>query len=505
MFDKRKSGILAHPTSFPSPYGIGDLGAGAYEFIDFLKAANQKLWQVLPLGPTGYGDSPYQSFSSFAGNHYLISPDILVKQGWLSASALAYANFDPRAVDYGPVIEYKTSLLKKAYTEFKTRATTADKSRLTKFCKRHSAWLDDYALFMALKEYHGGAPWTDWPQELAMREPKALTEIKTKLADEIALTKFLQWEFFNQWEKLRAYANAADIKIIGDIPIFVSMDSADIWASPELFALDKDGKPTGVAGVPPDYFSETGQLWGNPLYKWDAHKKTDFEWWCKRVEATLEFVDEIRIDHFRGFESNWAIPFGAKTAVKGKWVKGPGKALFAALEKKLGQLPIIAEDLGIITPPVERLRTGLKLPGMKVLQFAFDSEGESVYLPHMYEDSRIIVYTGTHDNDTTLGWYTSASEADKDYLRRYMNISGENVAWDMIRLAFSTTGVYAIVPVQDLMSLGTEYRMNRPGTTDGCWQFRYTKDMLHDEYASHLVYLSKLFHRNENSNAKTKK
>jgi len=494
---KRQSGILTHPTSFPSPYGIGDLGTGAYEFINFLKAANQKLWQVLPLGPTGYGDSPYQSFSSFAGNHYLISPDILVEHGWLSPSDLEGADFNPRSVDYGPVVKYKTDILKKAHATFKATASAADKSRLTKFSKRHSAWLDDYALFMALKDYHNGAPWTDWPKALANRDIKALAEMGAKLSDEIALTKFMQYEFFRQWDKLRTYANAAGIKIIGDIPIFVSMDSADIWAAPELFALDKNGKPTAVAGVPPDYFSETGQLWGNPLYKWDTNKKTGFEWWCRRVEATLMFVDEIRIDHFRGFESYWAIPNGADTAISGKWHKGPGKAFFAALEKKLGCLPIIAEDLGIITPAVNRLRKGLKLPGMRVLQFAFNPEDKSVYLPHLYEDSHTIVYTGTHDNDTTEGWYASAKETEKDYLRRYLNISGEDVAWDMIRLALSSTGVYAIVPIQDVMRLGTEDRMNKPGTASGCWQFRYTSDMLRDEYATQLKYLSSLYHRND--------
>ncbi|MCL2404003.1 MAG: 4-alpha-glucanotransferase [Defluviitaleaceae bacterium] len=496
MCKKRRSGILVHPTSFPSPYGIGDLGAGAYSFIDFMKAANQKLWQVLPLGPTGYGDSPYQSFSSFAGNHYLISTDILVEQGWLSTSDLQVVDFNPRAVEYGPVIEYKTSLLKKAHEKFKSHATTTDLNQFTRFCKQHRAWLDDYALFMALKDYHGGAPWTDWPKALAKRDVKALADMKTQLSNEISLTKFLQYEFFRQWDKLRAYANAAGIKIIGDIPIFVSMDSADIWAATELFALDSNGKPTAVAGVPPDYFSKTGQLWGNPLYNWDAHKKTGFEWWCKRVEAVLNFVDEIRIDHFRGFESYWAVPYSAKTATEGKWQKGPGKPLFDALEKKLGQLPIIAEDLGIITPAVNRLRKRLKLPGMKVLQFAFNPEDESVYLPHLYEDSETVVYTGTHDNDTTVGWYTSAKDTEKDYLRRYLNVSGENVASDMIRLAFSTTGVYAIVPIQDVLGLGTEDRMNTPGTTDGCWQFRYTGDMLQEEYAVQLKYLSELFHRN---------
>jgi len=497
MFDKRYSGILAHPTSFPSPYGIGDLGHGAYSFIDFLAASNQKLWQVLPLGPTGYGDSPYQSFSSFAGNYYMISPDLLMEQGWLTQADLNDPGFDPRAVDFGPIIKYKMDLLKKAYTAFKTQAATPEKSRFTKFCKSHKVWLEDYALFMALKNYHNGAPWTQWPSTLANREPKALAQIKSTLADEINFNMFLQYEFFRQWGKLRTYANNAGIKIIGDIPIFVSMDSADIWAAPGLFALDEKGKPTAIAGVPPDYFSETGQLWGNPLYKWEAHKETGFEWWCKRVAATLEFVDIVRIDHFRGFEAYWAVPSDAKDAIKGKWKKGPGKALFEAMKKTLGQLPIIAEDLGIITPAVEKLRTGLKLPGMKVLQFAFDPEAKSVYLPHLHTDSLTVAYSGTHDNDTTMGWYGAATEAEKDYFRRYMNVSGDDIAWDMIRLAFSTTAAYAIVPIQDVMSLGTEDRMNQPGCAMGWWRFRYTADMLRDEYRERLAYLSELFHRNE--------
>jgi len=496
MFETRQSGILAHPTSFPGQYGIGDLGQGAYSFIDFLKASNQKLWQVLPLGPTGYGDSPYQSFSSFAGNHYMISPEILKEEGWLTQIDLADPGFDPRVIDYGPVIEYKMTLLKKAYTTFKTQASTADKASYNKFCKSHKAWLADYALFMALKDHHGGKPWTQWPKALADREPKALFDIKAKLADEINFTMFLQYEFFRQWGKLRAYAKKADIKIIGDIPIFVAMDSADIWAAPELFALEKDGTPSAVAGVPPDYFSETGQLWGNPLYNWEAHKATDYQWWCQRVSAVLEFVDIIRIDHFRGFESYWAVPSNAKTAISGKWNKGPGKALFVTMKKKLGQLPIIAEDLGIITPAVDKLRKGLSLPGMKVLHFAFNPEEKSAYLPHMYEDNLTIVYTGTHDNDTTAGWYQSATELEKDYLRRYLNVSGDNISWDMIRLALSTSAIYAIVPIQDVMSLDTKDRMNLPGCSMGWWRFRYTEDMLKDEYASGLKYLSELFHRN---------
>ncbi|MCL2839761.1 MAG: 4-alpha-glucanotransferase [Defluviitaleaceae bacterium] len=513
MFE-RASGVLVHPTSFPSRYGMGDLGAGAYAFINFLKAAKQSLWQVLPLGPTGYGDSPYQSFSSFAGNHYLISPDILKEQGWLTNDDLLdIPQFDPRVVDFGPVITYKMSLLKKAYAHFKLKATTAQKTHFTKFCKANKDWLDDYALFVAIKghfiearkndmecplenkDYYYGAVWNSWPEALAKREPKALAEIAARLSDEIDFCKFLQCEFFRQWDTLKAYANKAKIQIIGDIPIFVAGDSADVWASPELYQLDKNNNPTAVAGVPPDYFSETGQLWGNPLYDWNAHKKTDFAWWCKRISAVLSMVDIVRIDHFRGFEDYWAVPSGEETAVNGKWKKGPGKAFFTALKKQLGSLPIIAEDLGIITEKVTALRLSQNLPGMRVLQFAFDANEHSPHIPHCYEDSLTVVYSGTHDNNTTRGWYDSASDTERDHLRRYLNVSGDDVHWDLIRLAFSTTAVFAIVPIQDIMGLGENDRMNSPGIASGWWKFRYTQDMLLPDYAERLAYLSDLFDR----------
>jgi len=490
----RASGILAHPTSFPSPYGMGDLGVGAYEFVDYLIEAKQKLWQILPLGPTGYGDSPYQSFSSFAGNHYLISPWELKKQGYLTDEDLAnIPDFNPHAIDFGSVIIYKMGLLKKAHENFKANATAAQKSRLTKFCKANKDWLDDYALFTAIKAANNGMEWSLWPKPLAKRDPAALAEISKQLADEIDFCKFLQCEFFRQWGELKKYANKAGIQIIGDIPIFTARDSADVWAEPNLYLLDADGNPIAVAGVPPDYFSETGQLWGNPLYDWEAHKKTDYSWWCKRVMATLSMVDIVRIDHFRGFEAYWSIPYGEETAINGKWVKGPGKAFFTALKKQLGDLPIIAEDLGEITDKVTSLRTGQKLPGMRVLQFAFSNGEANTHLPHCYEDSLTVVYSGTHDNNTTLGWYNEAPESERDYLRRYLNVNGEDIAWDLIRLAFSTHAVFAIIPLQDVMGLGTEGRMNTPGQAGGWWRFRYTSDMLC--HAERLAYLSKLFHR----------
>lgn len=493
----RASGILVHPTSFPSAYGIGDLGGGAYAFVDFMKIANQKLWQVLPLGPTGFGDSPYQSFSSFAGNHYLISPDELRNQGWLNDSDLEDKPwFDPRAVDFGRVIHYKMGLLKKAFSNYKANATGSQKTKVTRFCTKNADWLEDYALFYALKEHFGGAEWHRWPSKLAKREKSAISEMKKTLAEPIDFCKFMQYEFFRQWGEIKDYANGAGISIIGDIPIFVAGDSADVWANPELYYLDADGKPTAVAGVPPDYFAATGQLWGNPLYDWDAHKKTDYEWWLKRVDAVLSMVDIVRIDHFRGFESYWAIPSGEETAVNGKWQKGPGKTFFTALKKKLGDLPIIAEDLGEITDDVNKLRTGLNLPGMRVLHFAFSPDGKSTHMPHNYEDSRTVVYTGTHDNNTTAGWYAEAPDSERDYLRRALSISGNDICWDLIRCALSTNALYAIVPIQDIMTLGAHDRMNCPGLAQGWWKFRYTEDMLTKNQAASLAYLVDMYNRN---------
>ena len=530
MFNKRTSGVLVHPTSFPGPYGMGDLGAGAYQFIDFLQAANQTLWQVLPLGPTGYGDSPYQSFSSFAGNHYLISFDKLKEQGFLSECDLANTPpFDPRKIDFGPVVTYKMKILRIAFESFKVNATPKQKKQLSGFCIANKEWLEDYALFVAakahfinqrknethspgltafskidktnmttaqIKDNYYGAVWNSWPAPLARREKAALVNMSKQLADEMDFCKFLQYEFFRQWGELKDYANKAGVQIIGDIPIFVAQDSADVWANPELYQLDAGGNPTCVAGVPPDYFSEAGQLWGNPLYDWAAHKKTGYTWWCNRIKAVLSMVDIVRIDHFRGFDTYWSIPNGEKTAIKGKWVKGPGKAFFDAVKKELGSLPIIAEDLGEITESVHKLRDSTNLPGMRILQFAFTPGGNSAYLPHNYSTSLAALYTGTHDNNTSAGWYDEAPEAEKDYFRRYLNVSGQDTAWDLIRLAMASNAVFAIVPVQDIMSLPAQYRMNKPGDAHGWWSFRYTADMLTGTQAEKLAYLSKLFYRN---------
>ncbi len=524
----RSAGILLHPTSFPSKFGIGDLGKSAYHFVDFLKKSNQKIWQILPLGHTSFGDSPYQSFSTFAGNPLLISPDLLLEDGFLNSDDfLDLPNFSTEKVAYGEVITYKNTLYKKAYENFKKNASKKLKADFTAFCKKNADWLDDYSLFVSLKnyfieerkltadseefkayakqnkkimsentilDYFYGAVWNTWPSDIAKRTPKAIEAYQKKLQNEINYYDFLQYIFFSQWDKLKAYANENEVQIIGDIPIFVSIDSADTWANPSLFHLDKNGNPTLVAGVPPDYFSATGQLWGNPLYDWNAHQKTEFTWWIKRIESMLKCVDIIRIDHFRGFEAYWAIPFGEETAVKGTWQKGPNKDLFIAIEKALGKLPIIAEDLGFYTKEVADLRDYFGFPGMKILQFAFDTEGDNEYLPHNFNQNTIC-YSGTHDNDTTIGWYSEATEHAKDYLRRYLNVSGDDVAWDLIRLAYSSVSIFAIVPLQDVLNLDTNARMNTPGVASGNWQFRYNENMLTDDIANRLVYLSTLFYR----------
>ena len=532
----RKSGILAHPTSFPSAYGIGDLGKGAYDFVDFLKKAEQRYWQVLPLGPTSFGDSPYQSLSTFAGNRLLISPDLLAEEGFLSVADLSEIEIpltpesDPLKIDYGAALELKNALFQKAYANFESSADAKIKKAFNSFCAENSFWLDDYALFQAIKNHfieerkmqyepveflvyrdknaamtedaakdcYYGAVWNSWPEELEARDDKTLAEWRVKLANEISVIKFLQYEFFRQWALLKNYANENKIEIIGDIPIFVAMDSSDVWASPNLFCMDKTGRrPSCVAGVPPDYFSETGQLWGNPLYDWKVHKKEKYEWWVTRIKSCLKLYDRIRIDHFRGFESYWEVPYGSLTAEKGKWKKGPGIDLFDEIKKELGELPIIAEDLGDITEEVNELRDATGFPGMIVLQFAFGDPGYgNQFLPHNFSTNNRVLYTGTHDNNTSLGWYEDGTEVERDYFRRYMNVTGEDVSWDMIRLAFSSPAEAVVVPIQDIMSLNGEHRMNTPGIAVGNWLFRYTEEMLADELADGLYYFSELFERN---------
>ena len=468
---QRSSGILLHPTSFAGPYGVGDLGQSAYRFIDFLADAGCKLWQVLPLGPTGYGDSPYQCFSAFAGNPYLVSPDLLLEQGLLTKDDLADMPTWPETqVDFGGLYNWKPALLEKAYTRFEKLRAKKLHDEFAAFRLENASWLDDYALFMALKESNGGAQWNHWPAPLRTRQLEALAEARAKLTERVSVVAFAQFLFFRQWNDLHAYAKSKQIQIIGDIPIFVAMDSADVWANPDLFYLDKAGKPTVVAGVPPDYFAPTGQLWGNPLYRWDIHKQSGYAWWIERVSACLKLVDIVRIDHFRGFAGYWEVSGKALTAEKGKWIKGPGADLFNAIRKALGDLPIIAEDLGLITPDVFELRDAFELPGMKIMQFAF-SGPDNVFLPQHYV-TNCVAYTGVHDNDTTLGWYRQAPYEEQDFARRYMHIDGSDFSWDLIRAVWSSVAVFALAPMQDFLNLGTEARMNFPGKAAGNWGWR---------------------------------
>ena len=525
----RKSGILVHPTSFPSPFGIGDLGEYAYKFIDFLKQANQSYWQILPLNPVGSGNSPYQSISSFAGNVLLISPASLAEEGFIEFKDIADPPlFNDDRVDYAQAQSYKEKLFQIAYKNFINSKDEAKAKKFQLFCKKNK-WLEDFTLFMAIKshikglrrfakdpdeyentklalepyidqayfdDYYNDAMLFTWPKRLRDRNENALTEHKKLLSHEIEYYKFVQFLFFSQWEKLKAYANANGIEIIGDLPIFVSTDSADFWADRDLFLTDENGFPSHIAGVPPDYFSETGQLWGNPLYDFKAQEKDGFSWWCNRFSHSFDMFDIVRVDHFRGFQAYWQVPCGEKTAINGKWVKGPGKKLFKAVQDKLGKLPIIAEDLGIITADVTALRKSLGFPGMKILQFAFLDDAGNSYLPHNYTDTNYIVYTGTHDNDTSLGWYTNAAEHERDYIRKYMNVSGDDISWDLIRLSLASSAQGAIIPIQDLMSLDSKYRMNIPGNPLGNWEFRFKESMLTEGMADGLKYLCSLYNRN---------
>ncbi len=474
---ERSSGLLLHPTSLPGPYGIGDLGPAARRFAITLGRVGVRWWQVLPLGPTGYGDSPYQTFSAFAGNPYLISPDDLLSEGLLTVADLAaLPTFPAGKVDYGAVIPFKLGLLDRAYERFAARADL--RAEMEGFRARHRAWLDDFALFMALKEAHGGAPWTQWEEPLRRRDEKALKKARTSLADAVERHIFHQFLFFRQWRNLREHAHEHAVRFIGDAPIFVAHDSADVWAHPELFDLDENGNPRVVAGVPPDYFSPTGQRWGNPLYRWEEHRRTGYAWWLSRLRLLLELVDAVRLDHFRGFAAYWEVPAEEETAEHGRWVPAPGEDFFSAVNDALQSPPLIAEDLGVITPDVEALRRKFGFPGMKVLVFAFGSGSDNPFLPHNYTDPNFAVYTTTHDNDTVVGWWNErATPEERDYARRYLAVSGENIAWDLIRAAWRSTAVLAIAPVQDVLSLGNEARMNYPGRLGGNWAWRMKADL----------------------------
>lgn len=490
----RSAGVLLHPTSLPGRYGIGDLGQAAYQWLDALVRAKQTWWQILPLGPTGFGDSPYQSFSAFAGNPYLVSPDLLVQDGLIGAADLAAFDFSPGPIDYGPVIEFKTRVLRRAWENYQSGSGTGLRAPFEEFCARDATWLDDFALFMALKDVHGGMDWLQWPKPLRLRQPTALAEARRELSSAIGEHRFRQFQFFRQWEAVKRHANERGIKLIGDIPIFVSGDSADVWANPHLFQLDAERRPHVVAGVPPDYFSATGQLWGNPLYDWKALKQTDYAWCVARVRATLRQVDLIRLDHFRGFEAYWEVPAGRTTAEVGRWVKGPSADLFDALRAALGQLPLVAEDLGLITPDVEALREQLHLPGMRILQFAFDGSADNRYLPHNFE-RQTLVYTGTHDNDTTRGWFTKLKDEERQSVLRYLGRDGSDIAWDMIRLASSSVADYALAPLQDILDLGSSARMNLPGRAAGNWAWRFEDHQLTQPILDRLAEVTSVFGR----------
>lgn len=484
---QRRSGILLHPTSLPGHYGIGTLNQAAYDWVDFLQQTRQTLWQVLPLGPTGYGDSPYQSFSTFAGNPYLISVEAVVQDGLLAQALLNQApQFPQERVDYGAIYHWKLPLLRQAAATFSRQATAAQRADFAQFCQEQAAWLDDFALFMALKDAHNGQAWTQWPMPLRSRQPAALQAAISAHTTAIHAHKFNQWLFFRQWQQLKRYANGKGIQIIGDIPIFVAMDSADTWTNPGEFFLDDTFQPTVVAGVPPDYFSATGQLWGNPLYRWEKMKANGYVWWLGRIRAALQLYDIVRIDHFRGFAGYWEIPAGEKTAINGQWVKGPGADLFNAIQNALGTLPIIAEDLGEITPDVIELRDQFNLPGMKILQFAFSSDASDKFLPHNYTRN-FIVYTGTHDNDTSVGWYQGSSTAyERDHFRRYLRTDGHDPAWNLLDAAFRSVAVMALAPLQDLLDLDSSARMNYPGRAEGNWSWRFTSDQLNGLVAARL-------------------
>ncbi|MEA3326438.1 MAG: 4-alpha-glucanotransferase [Chloroflexota bacterium] len=495
MEQNRASGILLHPTSLPGPDGIGDLGPEAYRWIDFLSRTGCQFWQVLPLGPTGYGDSPYQCFSAFAGNPYLISATTLLDQDLLTKSDLAdRPGFSIEKVEYGRVIEWKLKLLRRSYQHIQLIPQNDVYEEFEAFKSTEAEWLRPFATFMAIKAQHKFVAWKEWPEVLRKREPKAIRAFKKKHMQEIDFQAYLQFLFFRQWQSLKEYAAKKGIRIIGDIPIFVAYDSADVWVNKDLFYLDEEGLPEVVAGVPPDYFSKTGQLWGNPLYKWAVHKNNGYSWWLKRIQAVLQRVDIVRLDHFRGFEAYWEIPFGNETAVEGRWVKGPGEDFFKVVKEKLGELPIIAEDLGVITEGVVKMREAFNLPGMKILQFAFASDTDDDFLPHNF-NVNCVAYTGTHDNNTTRGWFDKAPGREKDLCRRYLARSGQDIAWSMIRALWRSVAAWVVAPMQDFLTLGEWARMNYPGIPSGNWGWRMLPDAIDQGLVSRLHETNYLYGR----------
>ena len=489
----RASGLLLHITSLPSPYGIGDLGPVATSWIDLFSGSGQSWWQSLPLGPTGYGNSPYQPLSSFAGNALVISPDWLIEDELLQPDDTAHPSFSAACVDYNAVIAFKQSLFEKAWAHFKSGARADLGPAFEQFCQDQSRWLDDYALFRVLKAKFANAPYLDWPNDLVQRKPAALEQARLELSDLIGLARFTQFLEFRQAERLKSYAHAKGLRLIGDLPFFVSPDSSDVWAHPELFLLNEQRRPRFVAGVPPDYFSALGQLWGNPLYNWEVLRQCGYCWWIDRLRSLLSHVDLIRLDHFRGFAAAWHVPAGASDARSGEWLPGPGADLFRTAERELGNLPLIAEDLGLITPDVHALRDQFQLPGMRVLQFAFDGHAENPYLPTNYV-ANTVVYTGTHDNPTTRGWFEELSDDQRERIWKLVKGGGarsSDAAHSLIESAWSSIAALAITPLQDLLNLGKEARMNVPGRAEGNWRWRCTEDMLSDSAFEWLCELTK--------------
>ena len=495
MAFQRASGVLLHPTSLPGPYGSGDLGEAAFHFVDWLAGAGQKLWQILPLGGLGTGNSPYMSNSAFAGEPANIDLRELQQRGLLEADdLLPPKSFSAARVDYGSVIPWRTGRLQMAASRFAARAGAADLDAYASFCAEHASWLDDHALFSVLDEQHKGVDWADWPSTIAHRDARALAAARQRYAPAIEQVKFIQWCFFRQWAALRRYAHGKGVSIIGDAPIFIANQSADVWANQRLFELDANGRSLVVAGVPPDYFSVTGQRWGNPLYRWSEHERDGYAWWVERVRRTFELVDIVRIDHFRGFAAYWEIPASEPTAMNGVWKPGPGGALFEAIKTALGDLPIIAEDLGIITDDVTAMRQQFGLPGMRILQFAFNGGADNAYLPHNHERDSV-VYTGTHDNDTTDGWWATATEHENDHVRRYFNTDGHDINWVFIRAAMASVAVMAIHPMQDVLGLDTEARMNAPSQGTGCWEWRFEWSEVAAWHAERLGDMARLYRR----------
>ncbi|MEX0905928.1 MAG: 4-alpha-glucanotransferase [Balneolaceae bacterium] len=475
----RSFGTLAHPTSFPSRFGMGDFGPEAFRFIHFLQETGQTIWQVLPLGTSSAGNSPYTSYSAFAGNYYLISPEVLVDKKLITPEEANQAELPVTTVaDFKNSYAHKDILYRKAFERFRFSATTEQKDQLSLFEKNNAFWLDNFCLFMACLKTEGGKPWNQWDnRRLVRRVDEAIKEFSAENSEEIRFQTWMQFEFYNQWKYLKNYANKRNIRIVGDIPIFVDHNSADVWGNPSYFEVDEYGNRQFVSGVPPDYFSETGQLWGSPLYKWNIMEKSGYSWWIERFRQMFKLYDAVRVDHFRGFDEYWSVPATETTAEKGEWKPGPGEKFFRTIKKELGEIPVIAEDLGVITPGVERLRDQFNFPGMKVLQFAFNSDPANGFLPHNFSRN-CVVYTGTHDNDTTIGWYRSAPEVEKHRMREYTRSDGTDVQWELIRLGMLSSADQAIFPLQDFMNLDSDHRMNTPGTAENNWQWRYTPEML---------------------------